>query len=118
MMNIRNRARWVIGAMMVAPLAAGCYVKDQLLSPQNPGIVDESAVGNKNAALALRVGAIGRLRNVVHGGDERLWQQIGHITDEYHNADFQPSRADIDRRQITSNNNSVPYQTVTQQRGF
>jgi starch-binding outer membrane protein, SusD/RagB family len=118
MTNIRNRARWVIGTMIIVPLAAGCHVKDQLLAPQNPGIVDASAVGNKNAALALRVGAIGRLRNVVDGGDERLWQQIGHITDEYHNADFQPSRADIDRRQITSNNGSVPYASVTQPRGF
>ena len=118
MTNIRNRARLVIGVMVVAPIATGCYVKDQLLSPQNPGIVDATAVGTANAALALRVGAIGRLRNVVDGGDERLWQAIGHITDEYHNADFQPSRADIDRRQITSNNGSVPYTSVTQQRGY
>src|SRR5215216_6204019 len=104
MMDLKNRARWVIGAFLVAPMVlSGCYVKDQLLAPQNTGIVDASAVGTANAALALRVGAIGRLRNVVDGGDERLWQEIGNITDEYHNADFQPSRADIDRRQITSN---------------
>jgi hypothetical protein len=103
---------------LVPTLVSACYVKDQLLAPQNPGTVDPSAVANANAALALRVGAIGRIRNVVDGGDERLWQQIGHITDEYKNADFQPSRADIDRRTITSNNGDYPYSTVTQQRGF
>jgi hypothetical protein len=119
MTNIAARARLVLlGCVMVPALVSACYVKDQLLAPQNPGTVDPSAVANANAALALRVGAIGRIRNVVDGGDERLWQQIGHITDEYKNADFQPSRADIDRRTITSNNGSVPYATVTQQRGF
>lgn len=119
MTNIAARARWVLaGCVLVPTLVSACYVKDQLLAPQNPGTVDPSAVANANAALALRVGAIGRIRNVVDGGDERLWQQIGHITDEYKNADFQPSRADIDRRTITSNNGDYPYSTVTQQRGF
>ena len=64
------------------------------------------------------VDAIGRIRNVVDGGDERLWQAIGHITDEFKNADFQPSRADIDRRAITTNNGSVPWSSVTQPRGY
>ncbi|HLA91893.1 MAG TPA: hypothetical protein VJL28_15810 [Gemmatimonadaceae bacterium] len=89
-----------------------------MLEPQNPGLVDETAVGTPEAALALRVGAIGRLRNVVHGGDERLWQAGGHMADEYKNADFQPTRADIDRRTIATNNGSFPYTTVTQPRGF
>src|SRR6266567_7099250 len=119
MMSLTNRARWVVGLFAFGPLVlSACYVKDQLLAPQNPGLVDQTAVGNANAALALRVGAIGRVRNVVDGGDERLWQEIGNLTDEYKNADFQPTRADIDRRTISSNNGDYPYTTVTQQRGF
>jgi hypothetical protein len=119
MMNLRNRARGVVAVLAIAPLAlTACYVKDQLLSPQNPGTVDESAVGTPAAALALRVGAIGRLRNVVNGGDERLWQEIGNLTDEYKDADFQPSRIDIDRRTVTTNNGDYPYASVTQQRGY
>jgi hypothetical protein len=119
MMSLKNRARWALAAFAVGPLlVTGCYVKDQLLEPQNPGTVGDEAVGTAAAALALRVGAIGRIRNVVNGGDERLWQEIGHITDEYKDADFQPSRIDIDRRTITTNNGNFPYQTVTQQRGF
>ena len=64
------------------------------------------------------MGAIGRIRNVVDGGDERLWQAGGHLADEYKNADFQPTRADIDRRTIATNNGSFPYTTVTQPRGY
>src|SRR3954467_7022174 len=96
-----RRARWERLAMLASFLTiTGCYVKDQLLAPQNPGLVDQTAVQNANAALALRVGAIGRVRNVVDGGDQRLFQQVAHITDEYKNADFQVSRADVDRRSI------------------
>jgi len=118
-MNLRNRARGVVAVFALTPLlVTACYVKDQLLSPQNPGTVEPASLGTPAAALALRAGAIGRLRNVVNGGDERLWQEIGHITDEYKDADFQPSRIDIDRRTITTNNGDYPYASVTQQRGF
>ena len=119
MMKNTHRTRWAIALCVVAPLVlTQCRVKDKLLEPQNPGLVDESAVGTSAAALALRVGAIGRIRNVVDGGDERLWQAGGHLADEYKNADFQPTRADIDRRTIATNNGSFPYTTVTQPRGF
>lgn len=119
MNTISRRTRWAVAACVVAPLAlAQCRLTDKLLEPQNPGLVDESAVGTPAAALALRVGAIGRIRNVVDGGDERLWQAGGHMADEYKNADFQPTRADIDRRTIATNNGSFPYTSVTQPRGF
>jgi hypothetical protein len=119
MMSLRDRARWVIATLSLGPVfLAGCNLKDQLLSPQNPGTVDNTAVGTPAAALALRVGAIGRLRNVVNGGDQRLWQEVGNITDEYKDADFQPTRIDIDRRTVTTNNGDYPYASVTQQRGF
>ncbi|HEY4303888.1 MAG TPA: hypothetical protein VGM82_05450 [Gemmatimonadaceae bacterium] len=119
MIQQKRRARWELTALTAGFLAlTGCYVKDQLLEPQNPGTVQQSSVQSAAGALALRVGAIGRIRNVVDGGDERLWQQGGHLADEFKNADFQPTRADIDRRSITTNNGDVPYATITQQRGF
>lgn len=118
MMNKTHRAVALV-AILAAPLVlAQCTLSDKLLEPQNPGLVDEGAVGSPAAALALRVGALGRVRNVVHGGDERLWQAGGHLADEFKNADFQPTRADIDRRTIATNNGSFPYTTVTQPRGF
>ena len=119
MLTITRRARWAVTACAIGPLLlGGCRVKDKLLEPQNPGLVDPSAVGNAAAALALRVGAIGRIRQVETGGDERLWQEIGNITDEYKDADFQPSRQDIDRRTIATSNTDYPYTSVTQPRGF
>jgi hypothetical protein len=119
MLSQRDRARGAIATFAIASLVlTGCQLKDQLLAPQNPGTVDNSAVGTPAAALALRAGAIGRIRNVVNGGDQRLWQQVGHITDEYKDADFQPTRIDVDRRSITTNNGEFPYATVTQQRGY
>lgn len=114
-----RRTRWAIVACVVAPLVlTQCRLTDKLLEPQNPGLVDQDAVGTPAAALALRIGAIGRIRNVVNGGDERLWQAGGHLADEYKNADFQPNRADVDRRTIPTNNGNFPYTTVTQPRGF
>jgi hypothetical protein len=119
MTRMKSRARLALVACLMAPLVlTQCRLTDKLLEPQNPGLVDPEAVQNAAAALALRVGAIGRIRNVVDGGDERLWQAGGHMADEYKNADFQPTRADIDRRSIASNNGSYPYTTVTQPRGF
>jgi hypothetical protein len=119
MTRISRRARWANAACALATLVlTSCGVKDDLLQPQNPGIVDQTAVGSPAAALALRVGAVGRMRNVVDGGDQRLWQEVGNITDEYKNADFQITRQDIDRRTITTNNGDYPYSTVTQPRGY
>ena len=119
MLRSKDRARWVVAGFLAGPLTVtGCYVKDQLLAPQNPGLVDQTAVQSAGAALALRVGAIGRVRNVVDGGDERLFQEIGNLTDEYKNADFQVSRADIDRRTVTTNNGDYPYASVQQPRGY
>jgi len=61
-----NRARLGLAAFTVAVFTiVGCsHVKDQLLQPQIPGLVDPSAVGNPTAALALRAGAIGRYKQV------------------------------------------------------
>jgi hypothetical protein len=114
------RARWAFAACACVALAAltACDWKNQLLEPQNPGLIDPSAVNSPAAAAALRVGAIGRLRNLVNcGGGECLWEEAGHLADEYKNADFQPTRQDIDQRTITTNNTILSYSTITQIRG-
>jgi hypothetical protein len=119
-----NRARWVLtsGALVAAAVTlAACNVKGDLLSPQNPGLIDPAAVTNPAAAYALKVGAIGKTEEVVdgcNGNAECLWQEIGNLTDEYHNSDFQNVRQDIDQRQMTDDNPEDPYTSVTQERGF
>lgn len=43
MLNIRYRARWaaIAATLLVAPIGMNaCNVKDELLEPQNPGVMD------------------------------------------------------------------------------
>ncbi|HWH52806.1 MAG TPA: hypothetical protein VN651_14750 [Gemmatimonadaceae bacterium] len=123
MMSIRDRARWVAIASLCATgfLVAGCDVKQELLAPQNPGLIDPSQVQSGAAAFALKVGAVGKTAAVVdgcNGNSECLWQEVGNLTDEYHNADFQNTRQDIDQRSMGDDNPSDPYSSVSQPRGF
>jgi hypothetical protein len=122
MNRFSSRVRWALamGALAVGPfIASACkdYSKDLLL-PENPGIVSGDAVGSPAAAAALRVGAIGRVKNLVNCGGECLWMEGGMLADEYKNSDFQNTRQDIDQRQITSDNTILSYSTVTQSRGY
>src|SRR6476646_7403438 len=117
MMKNKNRARLTILASAAAVIAAvGCdRVKTELLAPQNPGLVDPSAVSSPTAALALRVGAIGRYKQVQAG--ESIWQYGGTLADEYKNADFEAGRINADMR-LTDAAVSWNYNGVTQARGF
>jgi starch-binding outer membrane protein, SusD/RagB family len=118
-----HRARWVLAAAALFAVAA-CDVKHDLLDPQNPGLIDPSAVTTPTAALALRVGALSRYKQLTNAdGSEALWEYAGTLGDEYKNSDFLTDRVDIDRRTIDPNNGIVSgqtalYATVTQSRGF
>ena len=113
----RNRARFAVLAWIAATaVVAGCdRVKHELLEPQNPGLVDPSAVGSPVAALALRVGALGRYKQVQSG--ESIWQYGGTLADEFKNADFEAGRINADMR-LTDAAVSWNYNGVTQSRGF
>jgi hypothetical protein len=101
---------------MAVLAVVGCdRVKTELLAPQNPGIVDPSAVGSPTAALALRVGAIGRYKQVQAG--ESIWEYGGTLADEYKNADFSSDRINADQR-LTDAAVQWNYNGVTQSRGF
>ena len=120
MLRYSNRARWV---GMSAAAAFGLMMpscasfKDQLLEPQNPGLVDEGAVSSPAAAAALKVGAIGRLKQL-YTSSETLWQEGGHLADEYMNSDFQNDRNDVDQRTMSPNSPYSNYGNLTQVRGF
>jgi len=123
MTSIRDRARFIaafFAAATTVAVAVGCNVKQELLAPQNPGLIDPSQVTTPAAAFALKVGAVGRTTFVVDcgGNSECLWEEVGNLTDEYHNADFQNTRQDIDQRSMGDDNPSNPYTSVSQQRGF
>jgi hypothetical protein len=107
----------VMGSVMAAMMLAGCSrLKDNLLEPQNPGLVDPAAVSTAAAALALRVGAIGRYKQVQTG--EGIWQSGGDLADEFMNADFDASRINLDQRRTDPNIDMWGYGGITQSRGF
>ncbi|HTE44097.1 MAG TPA: hypothetical protein VK636_02545 [Gemmatimonadaceae bacterium] len=116
-MRIMNRARLgLVGCVAAIGLVTACdHVKSQLLAPQNPGLVDPSAVGSPTAALALRIGAIGRYKQVQNG--EGLWEYAGVLVDEFSNADFNVDRINVDQR-IADPLVQWGYNGVTQSRGF
>ena len=85
MMRFTNRTRWLTAATALALLAPVACIdwKNELLQPQNPGLIDASAVSSPSAALALKVGALGKVKRLVSTPDcgECLWQECGNLAD-------------------------------------
>ena len=115
------RSGRAIAAGLLGLLAiAGCdRVKTELLAPQNPGLVDPTAVASPAAALALRVGAISRFKQVTNcGNNECTWAYGGVLTDEYKNADFEAGRIAADQRNTDPQVHNWNYDGVTRSRGY
>lgn len=120
MMRHMKLGRVMLAACAGVALVTGCdRLKTELLAPQNPGIVDPSAVGSRTAALALRVGALGRFKQVVNAqGGEAIWSMGGTLVDEYKNADYEAGRITADQRILDPAAHNYGYDGVTQSRGF
>jgi len=131
MRNQMKRA-WMVGAaaivLAVGVLSVGACdrVKNELLAPQNPGLVDQGAVGSAAAAAALKVGAMGKIKLISSDRQTNagafawssLWQTVGLFTDEFSNSDFQNSQNDVDARSMSPDNTASNYSRITQARGF
>jgi hypothetical protein len=119
--NTHIKGTWWMSAVGVAATiaVAGCdRVKAELLAPQNPGLVDPTAINSPTSALALRVGALGRYKQLTNGnGNESIWQYAGTLADEFKNADFANYRIGADQR-LTDASVSWNYAATTQSRGF
>ncbi len=104
----------------VVPLfLSGCDVKQELLAPQNPGVIDPSAINSPAAAEAVRIGAFGRLKAITAGG-ESFWLYGGLLTDEWKSSDTFSQRNETDQRSVQTSNANIQtaYTTVQQARGF
>jgi hypothetical protein len=126
MMRARAVARAAaIGLAAGALVLSGCdHLKDELLKPQNPGVVDQGAVGSPAAAAALKVGAMGKLKLIASDPSpsagfaySSIWVASGLMSDEFSNSDFQNSQNDIDQRTISPDNGASDYGNITQARG-
>jgi starch-binding outer membrane protein, SusD/RagB family len=121
MLRHTNRARWILSsaALAAAPIFSGCDVKQELLAPQNPGVIDPSSVNSPAAAAGLRIAALGQLKSRTAGG-ESVWLYSGLLTDEWKSSDTFSQRNETDQRSIQTNNANTAgaYTSLQQARGY
>src|SRR5262245_58411779 len=106
---MRYSGRAVIGtlALMAAAVAAGCdNVKTSLLEAIDPDIIDPSAVQSAAGAIAVRNGALSRLRTATADG-ESTWMFGGLLADEWATSSTFIQNDETDQRQTQINNSSV-----------
>lgn len=103
---------------LVASTASCSSFRDELLEPQQPGIIGPDATESATAADALRKGAVSRLRLATVGG-ESIWLLGGLMTDEWKSGDTFSQRNETDQRVVQTNNANVSsmYQTLHRARG-
>ncbi|MBC8085838.1 MAG: hypothetical protein H7Z40_01120 [Phycisphaerae bacterium] len=100
------RVRTPAALAAVALMAACSSFRDDLLEPQQPGIIGPDATQSPTAADALRKGAIGRLRTATVGG-ESIWMLAGLMADEWKSGDTFTQRNETDQRVVQINNANV-----------
>lgn len=124
MMNTYTRARRVRGGILAlgVVILGGC---DDLLEPQQPGIITPEAIAAAGAtgAQALYVGAIGEFQGWTGGGgsinSQNIWIYSDLLTDVWKTSDTFTQRIDMDRRSVQTNDAEVSgrYSNATQSRG-
>ena len=107
--NTVQSVRRVLAAAAVstALFSLGCSnVKDDLLSAEDPDVISPSAISTPEAADALRIGALGRLRNMTAGSGQgdSPWMFSGLLTDEWKSGDTFLQRNETDQRTVQDNN--------------
>jgi hypothetical protein len=119
----RVRAALAAGAAGLGLMLGGCNVKDELLAPQQPGVINPGDVQNPTAAEGLYIGAVGNFKNALVGGSsntETIWQFAGLMTDEFKSADTFSQRNDADQRATQTNDAQLSpiYTSLQQARGY
>ena len=120
-----TRARRLAGRVLAlgVVILGGC---DQLLEPQQPGVISPETIAAAGAtgAQALYVGAIGRFQNWTGGGgnnnSQNVWIYSDLLTDVWKTSDTFTQRINMDRRSVENNDGEVSgvYSSATQSRGF
>ena len=125
MIKLSDRAgtRIAASAAVLGTVFLGaCNVKNELLAPQQPGVILPSATQNQAAADALWVGALGRWKAAMNGGGgntEAIWNWEALFTDEVQSGDTFSQRNDSDQRNIQTNDQVLKpiYEAAQQARG-
>ncbi len=121
------RARWVAtGMLAIGTLTIGaCGVKDDLLAPQQPGVIKPGDIANAGAAgaEALRIGALGGLHDWTQGGggsnSNNILMMADLLTDVWKSGDTFTQHNETDQRVIQLNNSVLQnaYTAAQQSRG-
>jgi hypothetical protein len=94
-------------AIAAATLLAGCdKTKSALLEAVDPDIIDPSSVQSEAGAIAVRNGALSRLRSATAGG-ESSWLFGGLLADEWATSSTFVQNDETDQRRIQTNNSTV-----------
>jgi len=104
---VRVRRVLAAAAVSVSFVSAGCSdLKDDLLTAEDPDIIKPSAINTPEAADALRIGALSRLRNMTAGAGQgdSPWMFSGLLTDEWKSGDTFLQRNETDQRTVQENN--------------
>ncbi|HEX8212421.1 MAG TPA: hypothetical protein VF584_19755 [Longimicrobium sp.] len=111
-MNSKTRApRWLWGAgrlAVFALMAAGVSACSDVLTVEDPDILEPADVQSAAGADAVRLGTIARLNAATSGGgdvSDNLFLLGGLFADEWINGDSFIARQEIDQRVITPENN-------------
>ena len=122
----RSRMRWAGLGRGARSSTAGCDVKQELLSPQQPGVIGPDDVNGAGAtgANALCVGALGRLTNWSAGGggvnspNVIIFADL--LADVWKSSDTFSQHNETDQRVIQTNNSvlATAYSDITRSRGY
>jgi len=124
--RIRPRRTLTVAIAALAVGATACNVRDELLSPQQPGTIlpgDISSAGVAGAE-ALRVGALGRFQQLSPGGGNGNQTEatlLGDLLgDVWKSGDTFSQHNETDQRIVQTNNSvlSTAYSDLTRSRGF
>jgi hypothetical protein len=99
----RNAGMTALAAVAVVTAPMGGCSTDEILSVQDPDLINPSDVQSPAGANAVRVGALNRF-NIATSGGESLLLLGGLFADEWINGDSFIARQQIDRRVITPEN--------------
>ena len=107
MLSILHSVRRAAALGATALVLAACdSVTDSLLDAEDPDIIDPGALTTPEAADALRIGALDRLRVITAGG-EGAWMLGGLLTDEWKSSDTFSQRNETDQRRVQDSNGNV-----------
>jgi hypothetical protein len=102
-------------ALLLMPLAACEGTRHQLLDAATPDIINPSSVTSPEAADALRIGTLARVRQTTAGG-EGSWLLGTLLTDEWRSSDTFSQRNETDQRTVQESNANVQTMYTNLQR--